>query len=558
MDDNTSPPAAPSIPISTIQASILEKFPRLRDELAKYPLDRVKCPKAFTYGTAGFRTLAETLEAPLHRMGMLAVLRSRLLHQIVGVMITASHNLECDNGLKLVDGTGEMLAESWEHYCELLANAESTEDVLRALATIVAQEKIDLGASGNIFVARDTRSSSEPLAEVVREGALALGGNVLDFGLQSTPQLHHYVRLWNFGKYNLGDWASESGYYAMLSDGYQRLLTSGSLDSSLDHHHHHHHHHHHGQEDDDLYIDAAHGVGAIQVEKLAKIICYSATSSSSSSNNNNKTTSSSGSSIESDAVQQQQPPPPATTEQKTKTTYQWHIRNTPPEGQLNVDCGAEFCQKARRPPSGFSPSGDTQRRCCSLDGDADRLVYHYFDDGGQWHLLDGDKIAAFIATFFREHLLTLKGLLEPSSSSGDFSHLRFGVVQTAYANGASTKYIRALGIVPAVAKTGVKFCHHVAKHEFDIGLYMEANGHGTVLFQDKAVEQLQKIESSCTSSSLDDVAKKKACVELLAAYQIINQSVGDAMSLMLMIEALLRCRGWSIHQWDAIYADFPR
>ena len=54
-------------------------------------------------------------------------------------------------------------------------------------------------------------------------------------------------------------------------------------------------------------------------------------------------------------------------------------------------------------------------------------------------------------------------------------------MQTAYANGSSTKYLtESLKIPVACTKTGVKHLHHKAK-EFDIGVYFEANGHGTVL-----------------------------------------------------------------------------
>ena len=38
-------------------------------------------------------------------------------------MITASHNPECDNGVKLVDPMGEMLAQSWEGIATKLANS---------------------------------------------------------------------------------------------------------------------------------------------------------------------------------------------------------------------------------------------------------------------------------------------------------------------------------------------------------------------------------------------------------------------------------------------------
>ena len=40
-----------------------------------------------------------------------------------GVMITASHNPECDNGVKLVDPAGEMLELAWEELATQLANA---------------------------------------------------------------------------------------------------------------------------------------------------------------------------------------------------------------------------------------------------------------------------------------------------------------------------------------------------------------------------------------------------------------------------------------------------
>lgn len=47
----------------------------------------------------------------------------------------------------------------------------------------------------------------------------------------------------------------------------------------------------------------------------------------------------------------------------------------------------------------------SNERCCSFDGDADRIVYYYRDTDGQFHLIDGDKIATLISSFLKELLL---------------------------------------------------------------------------------------------------------------------------------------------------------
>lgn len=44
----------------------------------------------------------------------------------------------------------------------------------------------------------------------------------------------------------------------------------------------------------------------------------------------------------------------------------------------------------------------------------------------------------------------------------------------------------------AIVPTGVKHLHHKAK-EFEIGVYFEANGHGTVLFNKKAKREVSNI-----------------------------------------------------------------
>ena len=71
--------------------------------------------------------------------------------------------------------------------------------------------------------------------------------------------------------------------------------------------------------------------------------------------------------------------------------------------------------------------------------------------------------------------------------------VQVGIVQTAYANGSSTRYMRdTLRMTVLLAKTGVKHLHHLAE-TFDIGIYFEANGHGTILFKESLLTQLERV-----------------------------------------------------------------
>lgn len=167
------------------------------------------------------------------------------------------------------------------------------------------------------------------------------------------------------------------------------------------------------------------------------------------------------------------------------------IRNNPEDGELNHECGAEHAQKQRLPPRGFDPAADKLKRLASVDGDADRLVYHYFDSEGQWQLLDGDAMSAIAAVFLREQFDALNIAVDGSDGGVDL-----GIVQTAYANGASSAYIRDTLKMPLqLAKTGVKFVHHKAEG-FELGVYFEANGHGTVLFSKKLLDRLYAMRKS--------------------------------------------------------------
>ena len=95
----------------------------------------------------------------------------------------------------------------------------------------------------------------------------------------------------------------------------------------------------------------------------------------------------------------------------------------------------------------------------------------------------------------------------------------------------------------------MKYLHHAAQR-FSIGVYFEANGHGTVLFSSSALERLQ----SATPHSPEEA---NAIKNLLAFSELINQAVGDALSDMLLVEVILAHRGWGAPEWDAGYEDLP-
>lgn len=88
----------------------------------------------------------------------------------------------------------------------------------------------------------------------------------------------------------------------------------------------------------------------------------------------------------------------------------------------------------------------------------------------------------------------------------------------------------------------MKHLHHRAL-EYDVGVYFESNGHGTVLFSERALETFRMASED---QGLSEPAQG-ASRQLLALSQLINQAVGDAISDLLLVEAILLLRGvWNV------------
>ena len=175
-----------------------------------------------------------------------------------------------------------------------------------------------------------------------------------------------------------------------------------------------------------------------------------------------------------------------------------------------------------------------------MDGDADRLIYYFLDEGNTFRLLDGDRIATLAASFIGDL----------ARSAGIAQNLKIGVIQTAYANGASTDYIEKVLKLPSVCtNTGVKHLHHAALR-FDVGVYFEANGHGTITFSENALKTIKNTEPQSP-------AQQRSLDRLQGLTDLINQAVGDAISDMLLVEAILAHKGWSPKEWLGTYTDLP-
>ncbi|CAI4216832.1 unnamed protein product [Parascedosporium putredinis] len=180
---------------------------------------------------------------------------------------------------------------------------------------------------------------------------------------------------------------------------------------------------------------------------------------------------------------------------------------------LNLDVSAK-APATPRPVPGV--------RSCSFDGDADRLIYHWVDPKTGFFMLDGDRIASLAASFI--------GDLVRSANLQD--ELRIGVVQTAYANGASTNYIEKHLNLPVVCTpTGVKYLHHEALKYDALRSFRETQP-----------------QSPAQKAALDTLA---------AVGDLVNQTVGDALSDMLLVEVILAHKNWTLNDWASTYSDLP-
>ncbi|CAD24935.1 PHOSPHOACETYL-GLUCOSAMINE MUTASE [Encephalitozoon cuniculi GB-M1] len=187
-----------------------------------------------------------------------------------------------------------------------------------------------------------------------------------------------------------------------------------------------------------------------------------------------------------------------------------------PKGILNLDCGADFVKTKKRAPrlealssSGFSQAAN--RICASFDGDVDRLIF--FTGPKDTEIFDGDSQAVFLALYIRSLLDRIE------------SRLSIGVVLSYYSNNAAVDVLPPESFKVVMAQTGVKNFVSAAR-EFDVGIYFEPNGHGSVCFSQACIDEIEKGST-----------KSHAILKILA--NLFDPCIGDALANFVIFKALM-------------------
>jgi len=190
---------------------------------------------------------------------------------------------------------------------------------------------------------------------------------------------------------------------------------------------------------------------------------------------------------------------------------------------INDGCGAEYVHKTKKIPKMTNLINN--KVIASFDGDADRLIMIY-KENDIINIIDGDQIGTIITDFIIEQINIIN------------IETNIGYIQTAYANGNSTKYIRNQKIETKYVATGVKYLHNEAK-KYDIGIYFESNGHGTVLFKKEYINKIKEIK---------DNGKQDAINNIIYISQLMNQTVGDALSILLVIISIMNIKNTTLNK----------
>ncbi|KAM0686517.1 hypothetical protein COBT_002258 [Conglomerata obtusa] len=487
------------------------------------PKSLTKPAEYFTFGTAGYRGPSNTLLQPLTRASLLAMIRSSTFcGKTIGIIITASHNKNTDNGIKIIDHNGDYIEKSLELYCDEIVNCKD-KDLIKVLSRVHRKlgNMRDLGNASEPVVAigRDTRESGVHFVEEIKKVLEDLKCKVIDYEIVTTPEMHYYIRNGNLK----GRVIAKNEYINHLAFWYKDLVSLTCTKETL------------------CFIDCANGVGGIVINELINVL--------DKKNlfiiNINDEAKTIMESIDIERKKDSSNFPDSLEDLNSDYTNldkkdwfnkicQMRKKNgyLPDVKLLNENCGADYVVTHKKSPKNILIDETKILKCASFDGDADRLIYFSTKDG--FKLINGDRIAIVIALYIYEIIK-------------DLENINVGVVLSHYSNSSAINVIKGKFDV-ILCDTGVKnFIKH--SRSFDIGIFFEPNGHGSVTFSEKL---LLIIEQNIKNGN--DLIKHNMKI-LKAMSMIFDPCVGDAIANFLVLEALFEDE--TLNSINELYRELP-
>jgi phosphoacetylglucosamine mutase len=450
-----------------------------------------------------------------------------------GLMVTASHNPPEDNGVKLVDSEGKMVRDDEERFLVRVVNKNSDlSDVLSEFQELSGLNRSDLQFNANhlqMVIARDTRGSGRQIASLLSDGMRQIlrDIHIIDIGHCTTPELHIITTKYVNPR-------SEYFAYPSIIPPMNHFLSTLDIDlhtdmifgpgpntyyvrsirSMIERY---------GVNLESNVVDCANGVGGLTLKNILKLRERSPLII----NNDRPECLNSG--CGSDYV-----------ETHTDVFFTNLIETDQfRDLWLQTREGRRYVMKGltgqdSQPSSNIHSISD--HLFCSFDGDADRIVFYYFDlsksryadlNDLRIRLMNGDHISALILRYVTKLLHHAPHLTSHPDFKNSDETVNIGVIYTPYSDGNFVRYIEEVSskmtekndrirIHKRCVPIGVKNLIRAAE-SYDIAIYYESNGHGSVI-----------------------VNKEYGIPGLRALRQLFNQVIGDGIMNLIGVQYILQ------------------
>ena len=476
----------------------------------------------YPYGTSGFRFNEDIMSHIAYDIGRaIAVLLLKHKNNL-GIMITASHNIYSDNGVKIIDSFGNMIGTSDEELLEDLVNHKKDID-----------QEIELNVDFNndrkviILLGNDTRRSCDIIKIKIISGISdvlyrKIFLQIIDIGLVTTPELHYLMPLY-------ADYINSNTLETVIKKSDDRYITNirdiiyyNKINLS------------------NMVIDCANGVGSSTLKKIFD-----------------------NSDIDFFTI----PPTP--------TLINTSIISKDEQKLLNNMCGSDYIINSfkehhdnllnMRYMESVSNSMKFRKNVltASCDGDADRVIFYSYDKRN-FNVMSGDHLSMLVLKYVIDTIKNLVSLTDEFRYDVCSYHhnqtnkqymeiftknpIRIAIVHTGYSNGgfirkvdeeildmklfmSNFEWSNMVEINRIVTPTGVKNLINEAK-KYDIGIYFEQNGHGSVIIND--------------DKNINDFKILKT---------LFNQIIGDAIMNIVAVSYLLKSTKTSIAQFKNLFKE---